>query len=53
MKILHGWDSVPGGVKPTYLKNHSHEVINPALDDNDFDTALRSGDDAEDRCGGK
>ena len=32
MKILflHGWHSVPGGVKPTYLKDHGHEVINPA-----------------------
>ena len=45
--------STPGGLKPTYLKDHGHEVINPALGDNDFDTALRSGGDAEDRCGGK
>ncbi len=42
MKILflHGWHSVPGGVKPTYIKDHGHEVINPALDDDDFDAAL-------------
>jgi hypothetical protein len=42
MKILflHGWYSVPGGFKPTYLKDHDHEVINPALDDDDFDAAL-------------
>lgn len=42
MKILflHGWRSVPGGVKPTYLKDHGHEVINPALDDDNFDAAL-------------
>ncbi len=42
MKILflHGWHSVPGGVKPTYLKEHGHEVINPALDDDDFGAAL-------------
>lgn len=28
MKILflHGWNSVVGGVKPTYLKAHGHEV---------------------------
>ncbi len=44
MKILflHGWHSVPGGVKPTYLKDHGHEVINPALDDDDFDAAVRT-----------
>lgn len=42
MKILflHGWHSVPGGVKPTYLKDQGHEVINPALDDDDFNAAL-------------
>ena len=33
MKILflHGWHSIPGGVKPTYLKDHGHKVLNPAL----------------------
>lgn len=43
MKILflHGWQSVPGGVKPTYLVQHGHEVINPKLDDNDFAEALK------------
>src|SRR5215212_6682635 len=43
MKILflHGWRSVPGGVKPTYLAEHGHEVRNPALDDDDFAEALR------------
>lgn len=40
--FLHGWHSVPGGVKPTYLKDHGHEVINPALDDDVFDAALRT-----------
>ena len=39
--FLHGWQSVPGGVKPTYLKEHGHEVINPALDDDDFALAVR------------
>lgn len=38
--FLHGWHSVPGGVKPTYLKDHGYEVINPALDDDDFDVAV-------------
>jgi len=43
MKILflHGWTSVPGGVKPTYLAQHGHQVINPALPDDDFDEAVR------------
>jgi Alpha/beta hydrolase family len=43
MKILflHGWHSIPGGVKPTYLRNRGHEVINPALPDDDFDEAGR------------
>ena len=39
--FLHGWQSVPGGVKPTYLKDHGHEVINPKLPDEDFEDALR------------
>ena len=38
--FLHGWHSVPGGVKPTYLKDHGYEVINPNLDDHDFDVAV-------------
>jgi hypothetical protein len=39
--FLHGWHSVPGGVKPTYLKDHGHEVLNPTLDDDDFTLAVR------------
>jgi hypothetical protein len=39
--FLHGWHSVPGGVKPTYLKSHGHDVLNPALDDDDFAEAVR------------
>ena len=43
MKILflHGWQSVPGGVKPTFLAQHGHEVINPKLPDEDFALAVR------------
>jgi hypothetical protein len=43
MKILflHGWNSVPGGVKPTFLAQHGHEVVNPALPDEDFTLAVQ------------
>jgi alpha-beta hydrolase superfamily lysophospholipase len=34
--FLHGWTSKPGGVKPTYLIQHGHTVLNPALPDDDF-----------------
>jgi hypothetical protein len=42
MKILflHGWQSVPGGVKPTFQARHGHEVINPKLPDEDFEAAV-------------
>jgi fermentation-respiration switch protein FrsA (DUF1100 family) len=51
MKILflHGWHSVPGGVKPSYLASHVHEVINPALDDDDLDRAVRTAQAEYDR----
>jgi alpha-beta hydrolase superfamily lysophospholipase len=39
--FLHGWHSVPGGVKPTYLVQHGYNVINPKLSDDDFDEAVR------------
>ena len=39
--FLHGWQSTPGGIKPTYLKDHGHEVLNPALPDDDFEAAVR------------
>jgi pyrrolidone-carboxylate peptidase len=43
MKILffHGWQSVPGGVEPTFLAQHGHEVINPKLPVEDFAKAVR------------
>jgi len=51
MKILflHGWQSVPGGVKPTYLKDHGHEVFNPKLPDEDFQESVRIAQDIFDR----
>ena len=43
MKILflHGWTSVVGGRKPTFLTEQGHEVLNPALPDEDFEEAVR------------
>jgi hypothetical protein len=38
--FLHGWNSKPGGVKPSYLAQHGHEVFNPALPDEDFVEAV-------------
>ncbi len=50
MKILflHGWNSIPGGVKPTFLKTAGHDVINPKLDDDDFDAAVETAKRAYD-----
>jgi len=39
--FLHGWQSVPGGVQPTFLAQHGHGVINPKLPDEDFNEAVR------------
>jgi hypothetical protein len=43
MKILflHGWRSVPGGVKPSFLAQHGHIILNPQLPDEEFDEAVR------------
>lgn len=47
--FLHGWTSVPGGVKPTYLASHGHEVLNPSLPDDDFPEAVRIAQEAFDQ----
>jgi hypothetical protein len=39
--FLHGWQSTPGGVKPTYLKDHGYTVLNPTLPDDDLDAAVK------------
>ncbi len=39
--FLHGWQSIPGGVKPSYLIQHGHTVINPKLPDDNFEQAVQ------------
>jgi hypothetical protein len=39
--FIPGWQSIPGGVQPTFLTQHGHEVINPKLPDEDFEGAMR------------
>lgn len=39
--FLHGWQSVPGGVKPTFLVENGHTVFKPKLPDEDFNEAVR------------
>jgi pimeloyl-ACP methyl ester carboxylesterase len=46
--FLHGWHSVPGGVKPSWLRQHGHDVLDPALDDDDFARALATAQAAFD-----
>src|SRR5262245_31802434 len=47
--FLHGWQSVPGGVKPTYFVQHGHDVINPKLPDDDFADAVKIAQAAFDK----
>jgi alpha-beta hydrolase superfamily lysophospholipase len=51
MKVLflHGWNSIPGGVKPTYLAKHGHDVKNPALPDENFEQAVQIAQEEFDR----
>jgi hypothetical protein len=41
MLFLHGWQSVPGGGKPTILAQHGHTVLNPKLPDENFAETVR------------
>jgi GNAT superfamily N-acetyltransferase len=52
MKILflHGWTSVPGGKKPSFLVSHGHTVLNPALPDDDFPAAVEIAQVEYDDC---
>src|SRR5262249_41204262 len=47
--FLHSWQSVPGGVKPTFLAQQGHEVIEPNLPDEDFEEAVRMAQAEYDR----
>jgi hypothetical protein len=42
MKILylHGWQSMPGGVKPSFIASHGHDLIEPVLPHDDFEGAV-------------
>lgn len=52
MKVLflHGYGSQPGGLKPGYLRDHGHEVVNPALPSEDFDRSVEIAQEAFDRA---
>jgi hypothetical protein len=52
MKVLFltGWHAAPGGIKPTFLREHGHEVIDPVLDDDDFSVAVRAAQHAYGEC---
>ena len=47
--FLHGLNSTIGGIKPTYLIDHGHTVLNPKLPDDDFDEAIRIAQSEFDR----
>ena len=53
MKILflHGWESSPGGKKPSYLAEHGHDLLNPALPADDFEVAVQVAQEAFDKGG--
>jgi hypothetical protein len=44
MKVLFldDWKSSVGGAKPTFLSKAGHDIINPALNDDDFAAAVRT-----------
>lgn len=40
--LLRGQESDPKGMTATYLREHGHDVVNPSVDDDDFNAALRT-----------
>jgi len=47
--FLHGSKSVPASTQPAFLAQHGHEVVNPALSEEDFDEDVRIAQAAFDR----
>ncbi len=47
--FLHGLGSTPGGLKPSYLRDHGHSVLNPHLPDSDFPQAVQIAQAAYDQ----
>ena len=39
--FLHGLEAKPGGLKPTFLAQNGHDVLNPALPDEEFAESVR------------
>ena len=50
MKVLflHGLESKPGGMKPSFLKKNGYEVLNPALPRDCFSTSIKIAQDVVD-----
>ena len=46
--FLHGLESKPGGKKPSFLKKHGYDVLNPALPKSSFAESIRIAQDAID-----
>ena len=48
MKLLFltGWQAQSGGIKPTFLRKHGHDVVEPVLDNDDFSVAVRTAQQA-------
>jgi hypothetical protein len=44
--FLTGWHAAPGGVKPTFLRQHGHDVVEPDLDNNSFAAAVDTAQQA-------